>query len=401
MKVVLFGHFGAGNWGNESTFLTAVSYLRTRYPGSELTCVTGWPDVAAERYGLKAVPITTRAARIWNRDVPLIRRVSMALGEIAAELRQYLRAFTILRGADVFVVPGTGLVNDAYGLSDWGPYSLFKWILTARLRRARVLVVSVGAGPLYSAPGRILAKAALSLADYRSYRDKASMEYLKGIGFESERDHIYPDLVFGLPGELLPAGRAENGGRPVVGIGLMEYAGRYAASDPRPETYRSYLESLAVLAEWLLRHDYDIRLLLGDADTVAIDEFRSILEARGNGYDGGRIIERPIASVHDILAEIAATDLVVATRFHNILLSMVLNKPVIAISFHHKCSELMKEMNMAEYCHDIHNMDAGSLIEQFRRLAENQEAIKRAIGDGVDAARAAVSEQYDLIFATS
>ena len=270
----------------------------------------------------------------------------------------------------------------------------------AKLRRARVLVVSVGAGPLYSSPGRIFAKAALTLADYRSYRDDASKDYLRKIGFQSERDQIYPDLVFGLPGELLPADRLPNGTRPVVGLGLMEYAGRYAASDPRPETYTSYLESLAVFTEWLLEHDYDIRLLLGDADTAAIDEFRSILEARIDTYDEERIIQQPIASVEDILAEIAATDLVVATRFHNILLSMVLNKPVIAISFHHKCSELMNEMNMAEYCHDIHQMDAEVLIEQFQQLAENQEAIKRTIGEGVDTARAAVAEQYDLVFAT-
>ncbi len=139
--------------GNESTFLTALSYLRTRYPDGELLCVSGWPEVAANRYGLKGVPITTRASRIWNRNVPIIRRVPIAFGEAVAELRQYLRVFRILKGADMLIVPGTGLVNDAYGLSDWGPYSLFKWILMAKLRRARVLVVSVGAGPLTAPQG--------------------------------------------------------------------------------------------------------------------------------------------------------------------------------------------------------------------------------------------------------
>ena len=46
----------------------------------------------------------------------------------------------------------------------------------------------------------------------------------------------------------------------------MLYAGRYSAAQPRPETYPTYLESLVTTAEWLLDHDYDIRLLLGDED---------------------------------------------------------------------------------------------------------------------------------------
>ena len=278
---------------------------------------------------------------------------------------------------------------------------MFKWVLMAKLRRSRVLFVSVGAGPIDRALGRVLVKAALSLADYRSYRDDASRDYLRGIGFRSKRDRVYPDLVFGLPEALLSRDHARSEGtRRVVGLGLMVYAGKYSAADPRPETYTAYLESLAVFATWLLEHDYDIRLLLGDGDTIVIEEFRSVLQARLGSYDEERIIEQPIASVQDVLAELAATDVVVATRFHNVLLALLLNKPVIAISFHHKCSSLMRQMKLSEYCHEIDHMDADRLIGQFRKLEQNREAVKRTIGQGVDEARAALDEQYDLLFAS-
>jgi polysaccharide pyruvyl transferase WcaK-like protein len=87
------------------------------------------------------------------------------------ELRQYVRAFRILDGTDMLIVPGTGLLTDAYGLSSWGPYNMFKWSLLAKVRGCRLLFVSVGAGPIDTALGRALVKSALSLADYRSYRD--------------------------------------------------------------------------------------------------------------------------------------------------------------------------------------------------------------------------------------
>jgi polysaccharide pyruvyl transferase WcaK-like protein len=328
----------------------------------------------------------------------------MAFVGVGAELRQYARAFRMLRGTDMLIVSGTGLLTDAYGLHHWGPYGMFKWVLMAKLRRCRVLFVSVGAGPIESTRGRVLVKAALSLADYRSYRDEASRDYLRGIGFRTNGDRVYPDLVFSLPDSFLSHDHARlERSRRVVGLGLMLYAGKYSAADPRPDTYRAYLESLAVLAMWLLEHDYDIRLFFGDGDgdPMVIEEFRSVLQARLGSYDEERIIAQPIASVQDVLAALAASDVVVATRFHNVLLALLLNKPAIAISFHHKCSSLMRQMKLSEYIHEIHQMDADRLIGQFGKLEQNREAVKRTIGDGVAEARAALDEQYDLLFASS
>ena len=403
-KVSFFGHFGSLNPGNESTLHTILLRLRSLAPQSEFLCICSNPEAVAARDGIKATPITTRFTRVWDREIPLTRRLPMAFVAVGAELRQYARAFRMLRGTDMLIVPGTGLLTDAFGLHHWGPYGMFRWVLVAKLRRCRVLFVSVGAGPIESIRGRVLVKAALSLADYRSYRDEASRDYLRGIGFRTNGDRVYPDLVFSLPDLFLTHDhpRLERGRR-VVGLGLMLYAGKYSAADPCPGTYTTYLESLAVLATWLLEHDYEIRLFFGDGDgdPIVIDEFRSVLRARLGSYDEERIIVHPIASVQDVLAALAASDVVVATRFHNVLLALLLNKPAIAISFHHKCSSLMCQMKLSEYIHEIHQMDAESLIRQFGKLEQNREAVKRTIGDGVVEARAALDEQYDLLFGRS
>jgi polysaccharide pyruvyl transferase WcaK-like protein len=397
--VSFFGHFGSGNLGNESTLVAILSRLRAVAPDSEFRCICLQPDVVVARYGIEGVLITTRVARIWDREVPLAKRIPTAFIGVAAELLQYIRAFRELKGTDMVIVPGTGLLTDAYVLSSWGPYSLFKWVLMAKLRGCRVLLVSVGAGPIYGTVGRVLVKATLSMFDYRSYRDDASRDYLRRIGVRAAHDPLYPDLVFGLPEDLWSGNRNQSQHRrQVVGLGLMEYAGRYSAADPSSETYTAYLESLAAFARWLLDHDYDIRLLLGDADTIAIEEFRSVLGTRLGHCEENRIIAEPIESVHDLLAELDATDVVVATRFHNVLLSMLLDKPVIAISHHHKCSSLMREMQLSEYCHEIDHMDASGLIGQFVKLEENREAVKRTIREGVDEARTALDEQYDILF---
>jgi len=75
------------------------------------------------------------------------------------------------------------------------------------------------------------------------------------------------------------------------------------------------------------------------------------------------------------------------------------NKPVVAISFHHKCESLMSQMGLSEYCHDINHMDADTLIRQFEQLVRNADDVKNTIRRGVEASRRALDEQYDLLFA--
>jgi len=396
-KISFFGHFGTGNPGNEGTLLAIVSRLRLLFPNCEFCCVCSYPDNVVATLGIDAVPHTVRSVRIWDRQVPLGRRLRMAVRGLSEEPREYVRAWRTLNGTDMFIVPGTGLITDAYRLAGWGPYGVFKWSLVARLRGCQVMFVSVGVGPVRSAPGRFLVRAALSLASYRSYRDPQSKEVVEGVGLRTRDDRIYPDLVFGLSPSLQSTAPT-RAGRPVVGLGLMEYAGKYSVANPQAGTYERYLESLAVFVGWLLDHEYDVKLLLGDADTFVVDDFRRVLQERFASRTTGRVTDRPIDSVEELLSQISETDFVVATRFHNMVMSLLLDKPAIAISFHNKCSSLMSEMGLSEYCHDINRIDANALIEQFQALVQNADDVRQAISHRVETARRALDEQYELLF---
>ena len=399
MKISFFGHFGTANTGNESTLIAILARLRSILPDAEFCCICTYPQLVTLRNGIDAVPITTRTARLWDRGRPLYARLAMAPFGIALEFGQWIRAFRILKGSAMLVVPGTGLLTDAYA-EDWRPYNVMKWSVAARLRGCKILFVSVGAGPLYSREGRLFVRSALALADYRSFRDRSSVSYLERIGFRDKRAQVYPDLAFSLQDDLLlRSSRPEEGRRRVVGLGLMEYAGRYSAEDPSAETSSEYLRALVDLAEWLLDRDYDVRLMLGDGDTPVVDNFTSLLTKRVGAYSPERVSYRQIDTVEEILSAIAATDIVVATRFHNVLLSLLLNKPVIAISFHHKCTSLMNEMGLSEYCHDIGHMNATKLIEQFQDLEKHSSEVKQTIRQSVEAQRRALDEQYSLLFA--
>jgi polysaccharide pyruvyl transferase WcaK-like protein len=398
-RIALFGHFGAGNFGNEGTLQAILYHLRRVAPDAEITCICTNPETVAADYNIATVKISGIVVKPWTIRNLLVRLLRKIFIGIPSELYRWFRGYMTLRGTDVVIVPGTGLLTDAYSLVGWGPYNTFKWSVIAKVCRCKLLFVSVGAGPLYSSLGKILVRSALFLADFRSYRDQSTKRYLQGIGFRSNNDRVYPDLAFSLPEAWMPAASSRSRRRTVVGIGLMEYAGRYSVDRPSKATYIAYLDNLTVLVRWLLAHEYDIRLLIGDIqDREVTQQFISLLKERSGIYEEGRLIEDPVLSVVDLLSQIAETDMVVATRFHNVLMALLLNKPVISISFHHKCVSLMSQMGLSEYNQDINDLTAEELIAQFRKLETNAGTLREMIRQKAEGCRKVLDEQYDLVF---
>jgi polysaccharide pyruvyl transferase WcaK-like protein len=100
----------------------------------------------------------------------------------------------------------------------------------------------------------------------------------------------------------------------------------------------------------------------------------------------------------DVLSQIELTDFVVATRFHNILFGFLCGKPVISISFHHKCESLMAMMGMSDYCLEMVGLKADQLIDTFGRLEANAPTLRPSIRQRITTFRQALDRQYDTLF---
>jgi len=376
-----------------------VSRLRAAFPDCELCCICTGPENVLATHAIDGVPHTARSRRIWDRRLSVHKRLGMLFLGLGDEVGEYIRAWRTLKGTEMFIVPGTGLLTDAFELSGWGPYGLFKWALVARLRRCRVMFVSVGAGPVDSFKGRLLVKLSLAFADYRSYRDGASKEIVESLGVRASGDRIYPDLVFGLPSPGSWAATNAREGRPIVALGLMAYSEKYSAGDAVGDTYDRYVRSLAVFTDWLLDHGYNIKLLVGDAavDTTTIADVKAALRRCTHDVDE-RVVHHSIASPHELLSHLSATDFVIATRFHNVLMGLLVGRPVVAISFHHKCSSLMSEMGLSDYCLDINEITPDRLIRKFEAIVRHSEELNSTIRQHVERSRSALDEQDELLF---
>jgi polysaccharide pyruvyl transferase WcaK-like protein len=398
-KIVFFGHFDSSNFGNESTLQAILFNLDRFRPDAEVMCISTGSETTAIAHEITAIPISSTFLKNWTPGNRLMRALRKICIGLLGEPYTWVKGLIRLKSTAMLIVPGTGLLTDAYGLLGWGPYNLFKWSAMAKLSGCKLLFVSVGAGPIYGRLGRVFVRSVLSLADFRSYRDRTTLQYLRGIGFLTDSDRVYPDLAFSLPEAVIPRHDTRKSGRPVVGLGLMAYAGKYSVFRPINATYSNYINQLAIFTKWLLDNEYDVRLLSGDlGDNPARQEFRQLLRHTLTKYDEGRVIDEPIKSVEDLLLQISKTDSVVATRFHNVVFALLCNKPVISISFHHKCESLMGAVGLSDYCLKIDYFRGDKLIDKFHDLEINADTIKRLVQQKTKEFRDSLDEQYKYIF---
>jgi polysaccharide pyruvyl transferase WcaK-like protein len=397
-RLAFYGNFGTTNFGNDSTLEAALQNLFVIDRNVDVLCICTGPESVSADQKIVSIPVAEIFFKNWSPRWAAGRLVRKACVGILLEPVRWLTSIVRLLRVEMLIVPGTGLLTDASGVTGWGQYYLFKWALLAKLCRCKLVFMSVGAGPIYSRLGRVLIKIVLGLADYRSYRDRATKQYLNSIGIVTDGDDICPDLAFSLPKQR-PTEREQIGKPQIVGMGLMAYPGRYSDEHPIDHTFLNYLTTHVDLSEWLSDRGYITRLLIGDqADRKAVSDFKRILSTRQPNESRRRVIDEPIQSVEDLITQIETSELIIATRFHNVVLAALANKPVLSISFHHKCTSLMEALGLSQFCLDIHGLRAQDLIAAFSELEENADVIKSLMRQKVAGFRQDLVAQYSRVF---
>jgi polysaccharide pyruvyl transferase WcaK-like protein len=89
---------------------------------------------------------------------------------------------------------------------------------------------------------------------------------------------------------------------------------------------------------------------------------------------------------------------VVTCRFHGIVFAQLLNKRVLALSYHPKVSTLMKDLGLAEYCLDIRRHNLTVLTEAFTSMVNNSREINGHVTERNASCKTALAAQFDALF---
>ena len=394
--VGILGAFGIANFGNDASLTAALAGLRDELPGCRVVCICSDPDLIAAEHGVETLPLHFRdgPSRLLQSESRAVR----ILARLPREVVRWWDAYRQLRRVDQLVVAGTGILDDQHSRPGGAPYDLFLWCTAARFARCPVFMLSVGAGPIWSRLNRVLILGAARHARYISYRDQSSREFMSSIGRDVIHDVLAPDLVFG---PAVPAEQDHRSGC-AVAVGVMSDCNW----PDRPDEFELYLDRIEEVVRGLLREGADVRLVIGDkADRSARLAVVDRLIADDRAGSTGQVDAPAVDSFDEVLDVLRGCDVVIASRYHNLVAAFLLGRPVISLEYGFKNTALMSELGFPENCHHIDAFQPDKIVaealellaspapptgpvERYRELLAEQyrhvSGADRRLGSGVD-----------------
>lgn len=420
--VALMGPFGFGNLGDAAIQEAVITNLRLRLPRIRLVGISMRPADTQWRHGIDTYCYDTTAylsLRRARRQSKLGGATANTLGASSItdpghprrqyrwcpkklmgrllELQHAWYVFRALRHIDVLVGSGGGQLDESWGGPRNHPFTLFKWTALARLRGVRVVFLSVGVGTIDSAEGRWFLRWTLRLAHQYTFRDTGSRDIANLALGTKQGTKVVPDLAFGLPVDPAPY-RGHSRVDPLnVAIGVLPF------HDPRmwPQRsavkYEKYLGVMADFCRHVIEEGHRITLIVGEVnqDRVVIGDL--LVRLNDDIGDGRRerIATPSIATVTDLISALASADIVVAARFHGVLLSLLLERPVLALSYERKVRQLMIDLSQGEHCLELENLALEPLRAAFDRLAIERERVHARLPSEIRTQTIQVMAQFD------
>lgn len=386
---------GCGNTGNDASFAIGRALIKERVD-ADFILATPFPEQASGAFAtgddLPVVAIRQQLGHLQH--MPSALHTVWAL--LRTEVPRVARVYRLIRASDGVVVTGTGIFDD-FGERPWNmPYGLLLWIVLARLARRPFVLMSVGAGPIQGRLNRRLFVAAARLATGISYRDEDSRRFMASIGAGRSDERVCPDLVWAQP---VPTSRLAAPSSAVlnVAVGVMSYGGWGQLGVGA--VYEDYLQLVTSIVEDLLSAGHTVTMLIGQP----VDEpvIARLLRALPPDLRAKGTIHIPqIATVADLLAAIAETDIVVATRFHNVLAALLLRRPVISLSYAPKNAQLLQAVGLSGFDRAVEDADLAWVRDRFAELTAQSRGLTDTGRQWLADTPAAVRAEIDTVVAT-
>jgi len=418
MRIGLLDHMGYGNLGDAATQEALIANIKKRVPDADIVGFSLNPDDTRKRHNIPCYSIKhwhpglEKSGQASTEDGNLRYRLKLILNRITVfsvivrrsldmvrEVIHLRRSFRVLRSLDSLIIAGGGQLGELWR-GPWSHhYNIFKFSLLTKLANRKLLFLNVGAGPLNRALSRVFVKRSVCLADYVSFRDVESQELVHRLGVK-RKTYVFPDSVYALDISAYETENTVRVSRPLVGLNPIGFC------DPRiwprkdDSAYSRYLDKLAAFSLWLVKSNYRLRIFSAEVsvDVYALEDLKARLLTSLSPADINEICMPPSETVKDLLAEMSMFDFVVTSKFHGVVFSHLLAKPVIALSYHNKIDDLMRPVWHSHHCLNIENFDDECLKRAFTSLVEEAQDLKSKFRQTTNAYSNSLKTQFDELF---
>lgn len=435
-KVIgLLDHMGWGNMGDAAVQDSFIINIRKRLPEARFIGFSLYPEDTRRRHNIVSYPIrwwypewkagehpSSNASEGKSRLRSRLRRwrtlyaLAKTIHDSGRELAHLMRSYKVLKSLDLLIISGGGQLSELHGDLT---YNVFKFCALAKLGNKAVYVVGVGAELLKKPWNKFFTRWTIRLSDHASFRSNESQAVVRRLGAKKQT-YVCPDPAYALnvPEYVISKTSREFGRSEALellrGLGVEaenhielcpfrsdreqeEHTAALSGSttakvglnpmgfcDPRrwprkdSKAYAEYLDKLAELSVWLLTHGYGLEIFTSDilTDLFAIEDLKKRLLHRAEAALVSQVVFRPLPVLKDLLVQMSTFDFVITSKFHGVIFSHLLMKPVIALSYSAKIDHLMRAVGHDRYCLKIEQFDVETLIGVFKSLVDEKDRLR-------------------------
>ncbi|MDC3416113.1 polysaccharide pyruvyl transferase family protein [Aquibacillus salsiterrae] len=326
MAIGIVGNYGNNNKGDEAILQGIIIQLKKYYHISpaDIVVFSNHPEQTRKMYGVQAAPLYYKKNNNYLTLVTTMRK-----------------NFSVIKKLDLLIVGGGGILMDLYG-SEAFLFGMYGWL--GKLTKTPVVIYGVGAGPILSKQGELLLRSLAHIARLTTVRDPESKKLLQSIGVKS------PIHVIGDPAFQLPMPIEVNRQKKPLKIGVTAvpfYHGSYWPEE-NLSLYQNYITGMAENLDRILHNYPNVEVNFFATkypqDLMVTKEIKALMQ-----YKDRCTINEHVMEPNDIVGFAAEQDIVIGTRLHSLILSLVSETPVIAVSYHHKVLDFMNMIECQDY----------------------------------------------------
>lgn len=358
-KILLLGYYGFGNAGDELILLSLLNEIKHITPETRITVLSNNPHKTSRDYGVRAV----------NRRNPL-----SLVKEIWA--------------TDIVVLGGGGLLQDTTSKLSLIYYLGIIWISVVFSKR--VMLISQGIGPITAAISRLLTRITIQRVDTVATRDSYSLNLLKKLGISNPKMHVIPDPVFLLDIKDIDAWRRNI---KMEGSQKMKYRLCFCVREWRDR--KELINRLVKLLKEILKEfDFDVVFIAfhKNLDRMIYQELISKIES--SNLPVPRLLEWN--DLDSLINTIKEVDIMVAMRYHALVLAAIIGIPSFALSYDPKIKNLVGSLGNIPMI-DIERFDPDEVKIKIKDVWESRQTFKNGLYPGLNKVKQNANRVRDLI----
>lgn len=356
-RVFVINASGGPNFGDETIMEILVSELYAIDKDIEIVSIRKPKTYIKVKYGKALV-------KIFQSKSSLFREIASMIG---------------LLKADYVIMGGGGLIQD-YGLEN-----ILKQQIEVRLRLLRiarflgkkVILLGIGAGPIETKRGKVLVRKILNKVQLITTRDKESAHLLKKLGVKTKVLAL-ADFVFAKETSTnettVRINKITNTEDLKVGVSLLPLYSIINRQDKINIDEKAVKEIVEVLKHLVKKYNAQIYLIPMDLfqDEPFLIRIKSMVVSPN-------IIISKVKSTGDIATLYSKMDIVIGSRFHSIVFSIISQIPFVAIRYHPKVRSISKLFTDFDISIQYDDLKTDILINKIEWVLRNKKRVKRQL----------------------